>query len=149
MVVALCLCWVGVPLVSVASMGRTLHGMRHYTRMAFGNLKVSQGRKEWGEPIGQGNTARPQIWAAVSSPLFKILQSKGFFALLIGAISGHSLKLAGFAFVNDTDLIFTAPTNSEVEVAKKMQELVATWEALLAATGGTGTREVFLVYGWI
>jgi len=61
-VAALCLCQVGVPLASVASMVRTLHGMRHYTKMAFGDSKISQGRKEWGEPIAgirQGNGAGP------------------------------------------------------------------------------------------
>jgi len=138
-VAALCLCRVGAPLASVASMVRTLHGMRHYTRTAFGDSNTSQGQREWGEPIagiGQGNGAGPQIWAAVSSPLFEILRSEGFFALLIGAISGQSRKLAGFAFVDDTDLIVTDEGDSELEVAKKMQESVATWEALLSATGG-------------
>jgi len=42
----------------------------------------------------------------------------------------------GFAFVDDMDLIVTATTDSEMEVAKKMQESVVTWESLLAATGG-------------
>jgi len=54
--------------------------------------------------------------------------------LLVGAISGQSCTLAGFAFVDDTDLIVT--DKSETAVAKKMQQSVSTWEALLSATGG-------------
>jgi len=138
-VAALCLCRVGATMASVASMVCTLHGMRHYTWMAFGDSTTSQGQREWREPIagiGQGNGAGPQIWAAVSSPLFDILQSEGFLALLIGAISGQSHTLAGFAFIDDTDLIVTDTADSVFVVAQKMQDLVATWEALLSATGG-------------
>jgi len=120
-------------------MVRILHSMRHYTRTAFGDSTTSQGQREWGEPIagiGQGNGTGPQIWAAVSSPLFDILRSEGFIALLIGAISGQSRKLAGFAFVDDTDLIVTDSADSVFAVVQKMQDSVATWEALLSATGG-------------
>jgi len=120
-------------------MVRTLHGMRHLIRTAFGDSKISQGRREWGEPIagiGQGNGAGPQIWAAVSSLLFDILRSDGFFALLIGAISGQCRKLAGFAFVDDMDLIVTAVDNQADTVATHMQAAVAKWEELLSITGG-------------
>jgi len=125
----------------VGSMVQTLHQMRHYTRMAFGDSRISQGRKEWGKPIagiGQGNGAGPQIWAVVSSPLFDILRSDGFFALLIGAISSQRRQLAGFAFVDDTDLIGMGmeDMDSALEVAHKMQVAVAEWEALLSATSG-------------
>jgi len=86
--------------------------------------------------IRQGNGVGPQIWAAISSPQFDILQSEGFFALLIGAISGHSRKLAGFAFVNDTDLIVTDTEQDAMTVATWMQDAVEEWEALLSTTGG-------------
>jgi len=138
-VAALCLCRAGAMTASMASMVRTLHGMRHYMQMAFGDSTISQGWREWGEPIagiGQGNGTGPQIWAAVSLPLFDILRSEGFLALLIGAISGQSCKLAGFAFVDNTDLIVTDTSDSVPEVAQWMQDLVATWEALLSATEG-------------
>jgi len=83
-----------------------LHGMHHSTRTAFGDSCISQGCRE------------------------------GFFALLIGAISGHSWKLAGFAFVDDTDLIVTDTEQNGAAVVRKMQAVVAKWEALLLATGG-------------
>jgi len=135
----------------VDSMVRTLQRMRHHTRMAFGDLVVSKGRREWGGPIAgirQGNGAGPQIWAAVSSPLFDILRSDGFFALLIGAISGYKWKLAGFAFVDDTDLIETGieESASASDVAHRMQDAVAEWEALLSATGGALVLEKCIWY---
>jgi len=139
MVVALCLCRAGATLASMASMVCTLHRMWHFTWMAFRDLTISQGWCKWGEPIagiGQGNSAGPQIWAVVSLPLFDILRSKGFFALIIGALSGHSHKLMGFAFVDNMDLIVMDPDDLASVVAQWMQDSVATWQALLSATGG-------------
>jgi len=79
----------------------------------------------------------PRQWhRPVSSPLFELLQSEGFFATIVGAISLCSRKLSGFAFVNDTDLCVMHPSNDIVQVAKHMQGLVFTWEGLLWATGG-------------
>jgi len=122
-------------------MVQTLQRMWHHTCTAFGDSIISKGWREWGGPIagiGQGNGAGPQIWAAVSSPLFDILQSDGFFTLLIGAISGHKRKLAGFAFVDNTDLIVTGTEESALasDVAHQTQDAVAEWEALLSATSG-------------
>jgi len=137
--VALCLCQVGATLAMVSSMVQMLHGMHHSTRTAFGDSRISQGRREWGEPItgiGQGNGVGPQIWVAVSSPLFDIMRSEGFFALLVGAILGHSRKLAGFAFIDDTNLIVMDIEQNGVAVTRKMQAAVAEWEALLSSTGG-------------
>jgi len=54
--------------------------------------------------IVQRNGAGPHIWAAVSSPIFDIMQSDGFYAHLMLAISAKEKKLVGFAFVDDTDL---------------------------------------------
>jgi len=66
----------------------------------------------------------------MSSALFDILCSNGFFTLLIGAISGQSWKLAGFAFVDNTDLIVMVME----DMVHQMQAAVAEWEALLSAT---------------
>jgi len=44
--------------------------------------------------------------------------------------------MAGFAFVDDTDLIVTDETNEEIQVARKMQESLNLWHRLLQATGG-------------
>ncbi len=44
--------------------------------------------------------------------------------------------MAGFAFVDDMDLIVTDETNEEIQVARKMQELLNLWHGLLQATRG-------------
>jgi len=75
-------------------------------------LVISATRQAWQAPIagiGQGNSAGPQIWAAVSLPMFDIMHSEGFYAHVISVISGQSQKLVGFAFVDDTDLCVHGP----------------------------------------
>jgi len=96
-------------------------------------------RQMWGTPIagiGQGNGAGPHIWAAVSSPMFDIMRSDGFYAHVISSISGQQKQLAGFAFVNDTDLCICGPHINSQNVAHAMQQLVDNWEGLLHTTGG-------------
>jgi len=113
--------------------------MEHFIQTTFGDSTKVGSCKKWEQPItgiGQGNSAGPQIWAAVSSPLFELLQQEGFFAYIIGAISLTSQKLSGFAFVDNTDLCVTHPSDNVLEVAKHMQGSVFTWEGLLHATGG-------------
>jgi len=58
------------------SMIATLAQMQHHVQSAYSNSTNAQGQAEWKDPvagIGQGNGAGPQIWAAVSTPLFTIL----------------------------------------------------------------------------
>jgi len=139
LIAALCLCRLGASTTSVTSMISTLYQMEHHIRTSFGDSTKAGNRKKWGQPIagiGQGNGAGPQIWAAVSSPLFELLQQQGFFAHIIGAISLHARKLTGFAFVDDTDLCVTHPSNSVTQVALHMQGSITSWEGLLRTTGG-------------
>jgi len=75
-IAALCLCRLGATKEAAKSMISTLVNLRHHVRMAFGDSTHNQGQINWDLPtagIGQGNGARPQIWAAVSSPLFEIM----------------------------------------------------------------------------
>jgi len=75
-IAALCLCQLGAPLKATESMIATLAQLHHQVQLAFGTLDISQGQEDWPEPvagIGQGNGAIPQIWVAVSTPLFEIL----------------------------------------------------------------------------
>ncbi len=139
LIVALCLCRLGASQSSVNSMITTLHQMEHCIRTSFGDSKKGGNHKRWGKPIagiGQGNGAGLQIWAAVSSPLFELLQQHGFFAHIIGTILLYARKLTGFAFVDDTDLCVTHPSNNILQVASHMQGSVTSWEGLLRATGG-------------
>jgi len=75
-IAALCLCQLGASKEAVYGMVNTLGNLKHHIRMAYGDSEISQDQQEWEQPtvgIGQGNGAGPQIWAAVSSPLFEIL----------------------------------------------------------------------------
>jgi len=139
LVAALCLCCLGAPLPVVVSMTSTLAQLWYHIHSAFGNSELTQGQAEWHDPvagIGQGNGARPQIWAAVSTPLFEILRQEGFLATIICALSCQSQTMGGFAFVNDTDLIVTDISNDEQAVTSKMQGSVSLWHGLLKAMGG-------------
>jgi len=44
--------------------------------------------------------------------------------------------MAGFTFVNDTDLIVMDDTNEETKVTLKMQNSLQLWHGLLQAMGG-------------
>jgi len=64
--------------------------LKHHVRSAFGNSSLTQGQADWLElvaGIGQGNGTGPQIWAAVSTPLFEILREEDFVATFICALS--------------------------------------------------------------
>jgi len=81
LIMALCLCRLGASTTSVTSMISTLYQMEHHIRTSFGDSTKAGNRKWWGRliaSIGQGNGTGPQIWAAVSSPLFELRQQQGF-----------------------------------------------------------------------
>jgi len=80
-------------------------------------LVQSHSPQDWSKPvagIGQGNGARSQIWAAVSTPLFKIICQEGFIAQFICALTKEQRQMAGFAFVDDTNLIVMDESNNEI-----------------------------------
>jgi len=98
--------------------------MQHHIHTAYGDSKQAASRKNWNKPItgiGLGNGMGPPIWAAVSSPMFDIMQQDGFYALLTGAISCQQRKILGFTFVNDTDLCVTHTSDSAQNVVQQMQ----------------------------
>jgi len=138
-VAALSLCHLGANKAAVQSMIGTLNRMQYHVRSTHGDSKTSQGRWEWGIPItgiGQGNGASPQIWVAVSTPLFQILATEGFLAQIICAISAHQRSIVGFGFVDNTDLCVTTMDNQVTMVLHQMQDSLGMWAALLQATGG-------------
>jgi len=113
--------------------------MQHHVRSTDGDSTQLQGRQQWASPIAgisQGNGAGPQIWAAVSSPLFQILTEDGFIAQVLCAILAHEYSLSGFGFVDDVDLCITATNNDLAMVMEQMQKSLQTWVGLLQATGG-------------
>jgi len=84
LVVALCFYRLGASQPNIFSMISTLHQMQHIICTMFGDSKKAGSRKNWGKPIAgisQGNGAGLHIWAAVSLPLFELLQNEGFLPL--------------------------------------------------------------------
>jgi len=113
--------------------------MEHHSWTTYSDSVTSSSRKSWQAliaGIGQGNGARPHIWAAVSSPMLNVMCTDGFYAHMITSISCMSTKLIGFAFVDDTDLCVHGPHIMSQNVTIKMQHSVDHWEGLMRATGG-------------
>jgi len=130
---ALCLCHWGVPKPAVFSMINMINGLNHHIQYVYGNSQHSTNQKQWGNPIvgiGQGNGAGPQIWAAVSFPLFDIMPQDGFLAMVHCTMSVLWEDIVGFTFVNDTDLCTSSPTRDD-SIVIQMQQLVTNWEGLL------------------
>jgi hypothetical protein len=66
------------------------------------------------------------------------MRDSGYGLNFITATSSLAIVLAGFAFVNDTDLLHAAPhpATPAATLVPQMQQVVDTWEGLLRATGG-------------
>jgi hypothetical protein len=66
------------------------------------------------------------------------MRAEGFGTCFIACLSNEQIKFVAYSFVNDMDLIQTARTMSESEqdVALKMQRSLNTWEGAIHATGG-------------
>jgi len=99
--------------------------LHHHICTTYRDSVQSQGQDKWVKwtaTIRQGNRVGLQIWAAVSSLLFDIMQEEGFIASLICALSRQQQQMARFAFINNTDLIKNDHDNQVSHVAGKMQQ---------------------------
>jgi hypothetical protein len=131
----------GVAESEVVCMFSTLQNLKHTIRCAYGTSTNLYGDERWIVPmqgVYQGNGARPVIWAVVSSPVLQILRKEGYGAFFKASISGTDIRLVGYAFVDDTDLIQTSKHSSDTfdEVFTQAQRSLDRWESLIAATGG-------------
>ena len=130
----------GVQESEVLCMFRPLQYLEHTIRCAYGNSSATYGSNRWEVPmqgVYQGNGAGPIIWAVVSSPLLEILKEDGYGTFFQTAISGKSIRIVGYAFVDDTDLIQTAKEGETFDdVERGMQDALNLWEGLIKNTGG-------------
>ena len=147
----------GVTKATAQSMINTIGNLAHSIRTAHGDSTFRYGGHRWNRlPHGvcQGNGAGPAIWACVSSPLFDILREQGYGAKYVSPIKGILFNLAGFAFVDDADLIQTPnqPTQSVPQLIQAAQNGLKLWEECLRTTGGAidplKSDWVLLQYQW-
>ena len=139
-VASLCLQQQGVPESEVVCMFTPLQYLEHTIRCAYGDSDETYGSEKWAVPMQglyQGNGAGPIIWAVVSSPILQILRKEGFGTFFKSSISGKTIRLVGYAFVDDTDLIQTAKPHENIhQVLVNLQKAIDMWEGLIQATGG-------------
>jgi hypothetical protein len=86
----------------------------------------------------QGNKGSPAFWLAVSAFLVLMLHRLGHVARIWSALSGATFTMAGFLFVDDTDLFVVAKDKEESpeQVTTHMQAAVDAWHGGLRASGG-------------
>ena len=114
--------------------------MRYVIRTVFGDSELAYGGEKWTQTphgMGQGNGCAPAVWNAISSPLFEILREEGYGMEIVSPLTETLLFIAGFGFVDDTDLVQGAKRGESIEnLVKRTQELLTLWEELLRVTGG-------------
>ena len=87
---------------------------------------------------GQDNGKEPTIWVMISAILLTIMQDEGFGLNALSCLSQLALVIAGFAFVDDTEIINATPSVNTTceELLQQQQRVVDTWEGTLRTTGG-------------
>lgn len=119
----------------------TLQNIEHTIRTAYGGFEETYGSILWVIPmqgVFQANGAGPLIWAIVSSPLLDIMHEEGFGTFFKTSLSSQAICFAGYAFVDDTDLVQTGKdgTETRLEILAQMQLGVNLWEGIINTTGG-------------
>jgi hypothetical protein len=138
-IAALCLLRVGVAPAARQEMMETLQTAWHHINTAFGDSSRRYGCQFPPlQGVGQGNGAGPAIWALISAVLLTIMRAQGFGLNIVTVFSTLSVVLAGYAFVDDTDILHAAAgVNVKGEdLVPQMQQVLNMWEGLLRATGG-------------
>ena len=138
-VASLALQRIGLSSTAAFAMTNTLQSATHNIKTAYGESN-QQYTSTW-PPLqgsGQGNGAGPTIWVMISAILLTIMKEEGFGLNVISCLSHLSIAIAGFAFVDDTDIINAANTveTTGEELLDKQQLVIDTWEGALRATGG-------------
>ena len=99
----------GCPPELIKTSFQTIQNLRHFVRTKYGDSKEFFAAKKGDIPIqgvGQGNGAGPAEWAVVSTPIFNSMRHRGYGIYLENPLSGGQFQFVGYAFVNDTDLVF-------------------------------------------
>ena len=130
----------GVPICALKCLTRTLQGMRHHIRTAYGDSDTFYS----GEPTaplqggGQGNPAAPPMWVAITIILVKILSMYAPGVALAAPISAVVIAFTAIMYVDDTDLFIVGSSTTEKlpSVIERSKKIVAIWCRSIWATGG-------------
>ena len=129
----------GCPQGPVLSMFRTLQKLHHFIGTAFGVSTTSfTGGDVPFQGLCQGNGAGPTGWAVVSGPIINMVRAAGYGATFVSAISCAIITFVCYAFVDDTDLVHSRPSDSHsaLDLIPEMQDAIDHWEGGLRASGG-------------
>jgi hypothetical protein len=140
-VASICMQRMGLDDKGLRSMFHTLQHLHHYVRTIHGVSSKSFQANDIHpiaiQGIGQGNGAGPQIWAAISSVVLNALRQQHAGAEFELPFSRETLRLAGYAYVDDTDIIaYSTNDQDTTPIVEQMQRSVDLWNGLLSATGG-------------
>jgi len=119
----------------------TIQLMKFFLRTAYGDSADFYGGGLSGSPfqgICQGNGTGPAIWLAVSMCIVQLVHKHGHPTTITTAISRHQMQLAGFLYVDDTDLIYmpSDAISTSQEVVHRLQQHLSAWQQGLRASGG-------------
>jgi hypothetical protein len=124
-------------------MFHVIQNLTHHVRTAFGDSAETYGPHAYtglhpNQGILQGNGAAMLTWTAISSVIVLAMRSLGFGYNSWSAISRAVLKILCVAFVDDTDIVHSGPSNdtTATQVALEMQDMLDNWDGLLRVTGG-------------
>jgi hypothetical protein len=139
-VASICMQRLGMAQEPLRSLFWTLQHLEHYIRTAYGpsttSFRANQVHPVAIQGIGQGNGAGPQIWAAISSVVLDMLRGQGMGAFFEAPITKEKLHIAGYAYVDDTDIITYNNDFSPGQVMEKIQQNINLWTGGLSTTGG-------------
>ena len=132
----------GIPTEPMFSMFHSIQYMQFITRTAYGDSEKTFGGLEEGflarpQGLGQGNGSGPPVWAVVSSRMFEVLHKRGLATDFTTPITNEVMKLCGFAFVDDSDIVASSGgSNDPITTIKNMQTNIDCWEGVAKCTGG-------------
>ena len=123
--------------------------MIHLVRTTFRDYSSSYGGDKWAvlltpslQGLGQGNGSALSIREIVSTPLLNRISDVGYRASFKWLLSGETLKLVGYCFVDDSTIIPVAPStkyNTE-EIIIMAQKGLDIFSGAAQATGRKVTR---------
>jgi hypothetical protein len=138
----------GVAAAPIRSMFETLQLSKHHASTAFGISDKSYGERR-DPPLqgaGQGNGAGPAIWAVISTVIIAAMAAQGHGFNILPAMSCVLVSFACCAFVDDTDVIQSAPSTATPgeAVIVEMQIVLDRWGGVPRATGSAlGPKKSF------